>query len=98
MLRMRLTRLLIGMIAGGVVLTGAGKFFLGTAFAARQVVARLGTVIGAPVRVGEVNLGYIASELRDVHVLETLPTAEPPPWTTCRGVDAELSLWQLLSG
>jgi hypothetical protein len=98
MFRWRLSRLLFGLIAAAGVLTGAGKLFLGTAFAARQVVTRLGTVIGAPVRIGEVSLGYVASELRDVHVLETLPTAEPPPWTTFRGVEADLSLWQLLSG
>jgi hypothetical protein len=98
MLRLRLTRLALGMLAIAVLLSGAGKLFLGSAFAARKVVTRLGTVIGAPVRIGEVSLGYIASELRDLHVLETLPTAEPPPWTKCRGVDADLSLWQLLSG
>jgi len=98
MLRPRLTRLIIGLIAAVGVLTGAGKLLLGTAYAARQVVTRLGATIGAPVRVGEVSLGYIASTLRDVDVLETTPTAEPPAWTTCRGVDADLSLWQLLSG
>src|SRR5262245_64797283 len=98
MLRWRLTRLAIGMLAIAVLLTGAGKLFLGTAFAARQVVTRLGAAIGAPVRVGEVSLGYIASALRDVDVLEAIPTTEPPAWTTCRGVEADLSLWQLLSG
>src|SRR5262245_16848265 len=87
MLRPRLTRLIIGLIAAVGVLTGAGKLLLGTAYAARQVVTRLGATIGAPVRVGEVSLGYIASTLRDVDVLETTPTAEPPAWTTCRGVD-----------
>src|SRR5262245_11960181 len=98
MFRPRLTRLIIGTITAAAVLTGAGKLFLGTAFAARQVVSRLGTAIGAPVRVGEVSLGYTASTLRDVDVLETTPTAQPPAWTTCRGVEADLSLWQLLSG
>src|SRR5262245_39510782 len=98
MFRPRLTRLIIGLIAAAGALTGAGKLFLGSAFAARQVVARLGTAIGAPVRVGEVSLGYTASTLRDVDVLETIPTAQPPAWTTCRGVEADLSLWQLVSG
>src|SRR4029077_14711205 len=98
MSRPRVTRLIIGLIAAVGVLTGAGKLFLGSAFAARQVVTRLGTAIGAPVRVGEVSLGYTASALRDVNVLEPIPTADPPAWTTCRGVEADLSLWQLLSG
>jgi hypothetical protein len=98
MFRWRLSRLVIGLIAALGVLTGAGKLFLGSAFAARQVVTRLGTAIGAPVRVGEVILGCTASALRDVDVLETIPTAQPPAWTTCRGLEADLSLWQLLSG
>jgi hypothetical protein len=98
MFRFRLTRLFIGLIAALGALTGAGKLFLGSALAARQVVTRLGAAIGAPVRVGEVSLGYTASALRDVDVLEKLSTAAPPAWTTCRGVEADLSLWQLLSG
>src|SRR5436305_13242722 len=98
MLRPRLTRLIVGLIVAAGVLTGAGKRWLGSAYAARQVATRLGAAIGAPVRLGEVSLGYIASTLRDVDVLETIPTAEPPAWTSCRGVEADLSLWQLLRG
>lgn len=98
MFRPRLTRLIIGLLAAAGALTGAGKLFLGSAYAARQVVTRLGAAIGAPVRVGEVSLGYTASTLRDVDVLETLPTSALPAWTTCRGVEADLSLWQLVSG
>jgi hypothetical protein len=98
MLRPRLTRLVIGLIVAVGAVAGAGKLFLGSAYAARQVVTRLGTAIGAPVRVGEVSLGYTASALRDLDVLETISTKEPPAWSTCRGVEADLSLWQLLSG
>src|SRR5262245_5754486 len=98
MFRPRLTRLIVGLLAAAGVLTAARELFLGSAYAARQVGTRLGTAIGAPVRVGEVSLGYTASMLRDVDVLETIPTAAPPAWTTCRGLETDLSLWQLVSG
>src|SRR5262245_39549543 len=98
MSRLRLARLLVGLLAGSGLLAGAGKLLLATEFAARQVVARLRAAVGAPVRVGGVDLGYASSSLRDLEVMEKESSAEPPCWTSCRAVDADLSLWQLLRG
>jgi hypothetical protein len=96
--RLRFVRLLLGLFAGAVALAGGGKLLLGTGFAARQVVARLRDAVGAPVRIGDMSLGYTGSSLRDVEVLEAVGTKEPPRWSSCRTVDAGLSLWQLLRG
>jgi hypothetical protein len=97
-MRPRLKRLLLMTAALVALLAGLGKLALASDFATRQTVARLGAAFGAPVRVGEVRLGYWATALRGLEVLENLTTPEPPPWTAVGAADADLSLWQLLRG
>src|SRR5690348_7011157 len=97
-MRPRLKRLSLMTAALVALLAGLGKLALASDFAARQTVARLGAAVGAPVRVGEVRLGYRSTALRDLEVLENLTTPEPPAWTAVGAADADLSLWQLLRG
>jgi hypothetical protein len=97
-MRQRLKRLLLMTAALCALLAGVGKLALASDFAARQAVTRLGAAVGAPVRVGEVQLGFRASALRGLEVLENLATAEPPPWSAAAAVEADLSLLQLLRG
>jgi hypothetical protein len=94
----RLKRLLLVTAALCALLAGLGKLALASDFAARRAVARIGAAVGAPVRAGEVQLGYWASALRGLEVLETLTTPQPPPWTAVGAVEADLSLLQLLRG
>src|SRR5262245_57801827 len=96
--RRRFARLLVGLAVCAALLAGTGKLLLASDFATRQVLARLQAVVGAPLRIREVDLGYTTSSLRDVDVIEKLPTADPPAWSSARSVEADVSLWQLLRG
>src|SRR5262249_26973701 len=58
---------------------------------------RLQAAVGAPMRAQDVQLGYSSSSLRGVQVLETSKSTEAPAWTNVGLVNADLSLWQLLT-
>jgi hypothetical protein len=95
-MRQRLKRLLLMTAALAALLAAVGKLALASAYASRQALARLTDAVGAPVRVGEVQLGFLATALRNLEVLENTPSSGPPPWSSAAAVEAELSLWQLL--
>jgi hypothetical protein len=88
----------VGTLAVVGLTLGSAKLGLSSDYAARQVVARLQAVIGAPIRAGGVDLGFGASALRHVEVLENLTTSEPPPWCSAESVETNLTLSQLLRG
>jgi hypothetical protein len=92
----RLKRRLFGLLLTVAVLVGLARLALASDFAAREAVARIGAAVGAPVKAGDVALGFSASALRGVQVFET-PAADTPPWTAVGAVDADLSLWQLVT-
>jgi hypothetical protein len=97
-MRRRLARVIVGAALAVGLLAGAGKVLLRSAYAAEQVTARLGAAVGAPVRVREMDLGFTASDLRDVDVLERETAASPPAWVSVGVAEVDLSLWQLLTG
>src|SRR5262245_31052341 len=81
----------------GLVYFG-GLWFLRSAYAAEQVAARLGAAAGAPVRIADLDLGFVRSPLTGLEVCERGAPADAPPWLTIGAVDAELSLAQLIRG
>src|SRR5262245_43263218 len=97
-MRRRLARLIVGAVVALGLLAGAGRVLLRSAYAAERVTARLGAAVGAPVRVGAVDLGLTGSALRDVDVLERYTDPAPPAWASVGAAEVDLSLWQLLTG
>lgn len=94
----RLKRRFVGLLVLAAVLVGLAKLALASEFAAREAVARIGAAVGAPVRAGDVTLGFTASALHGVRVFEVAATAEDAPaWTAVGAVDADLSIWQLVT-
>ncbi|HEY1377555.1 MAG TPA: hypothetical protein VGF55_12215, partial [Gemmataceae bacterium] len=93
----RLRRRLLGAIVAVAALTGLAKLALASDYAARETVARIGAAVGAPVKAGDVRLGFTASGLSGVRVFEFAATTDAPAWTAVGTVEADLSLWQLLT-
>jgi hypothetical protein len=93
----RLKRRVIGLFLLAAVVTGLAKLALASDYATREAKARIQAAIGAPLHVKTIDLGFIASAFTEVKVLETTATAEAPAWTTAKAVDADVSLWQLLT-
>jgi hypothetical protein len=93
----RLKRRLIAVLLFAAVLTGLAKLALASDYAARETISRIQAAVGAPVEVKSVDLGFGGSTLTEVKVLETATTTEAPAWTTARAIDADLSLWRLLT-
>src|SRR5581483_8121810 len=94
----RLKRRILTAVALVALLVGAARLALASDFASRQAVGRIAAAVGAPVRAEDVRLGFWATALRGLHVLENLTTPEPPSWTAIGSAEADLSLWQLLRG
>src|SRR5206468_944306 len=92
-MRHRVKRYSVGTGAFIVLLAGVGKLGLASDFATRQAIAQIQAAVGAPVRVAAANLGYSSSTLTDLEVLENARSATPPPWSSARAVEADLSLW-----
>ncbi len=92
-----LKRRIIALVLVAAVLTGLAKLALASDYAVREAKARIQAAIGAPLETQSVALGFTASALRGVQVFETAATAAAPAWTTAQAVDADVSLWQLLT-
>jgi hypothetical protein len=92
----RLTRRFLGLLLLAAALTGLAKLALASDFAAKEAKARIQAAIGAPLDAKGVSLGFSASALTGVRVFETAST-DTTPWTAVESVDADLSLWQLLT-
>src|SRR6476659_2399924 len=92
----RLTRRFLGLVLLAAALAGLAKLALASDFAAKEARARIQAAIGAPVDASTVSLGFSASALTGVRVFET-NTTDRPPWTAVGAVDADLSLWKLLT-
>lgn len=92
----RLTRRFIGLLVLSGALTGLAKLALASDFAAKEAKSRIQAAIGAPLDAKSVSLGFSASALTGVRVFETSAT-DTPPWTSVGNVDADLSMWQLLT-
>jgi hypothetical protein len=93
----RLKRRLFGLVLLIGVLAGLARLALASEFAAREAVARIGAAVGAPVNAKDVTLGFSASALRGVQVFEVAASADAPAWSAVGAVDADLSIWQLLT-
>lgn len=93
----RYFRRFIAVILLCVVLAGLGKLALASDYAARETMTRLEAAVGAPLRAQDVQLGYSGSTLRSLQVFETNKSHDGPAWTSVGQVDADLSLWQILT-
>src|SRR5437868_11671873 len=93
----RLKRRLLVLVLLAAALTGLAKLALASGYASRETVARIQAAVGAPIRAGDVTLGFTASGLRGVQVFEAAGSGEEPAWTAVGSVDAEVSLWSLLT-
>ena len=93
----RLKRRLIQLLLLAAAVIGLTKLALASDYATREAVARLGAAVGAPVRASDVSLGFSASALRGVRVFEAATAGEGTEWTAVGSVDADLSLWQLVT-
>jgi hypothetical protein len=93
----RLKRRFIGLVILAAVVIGLAKLALASDYAMREAKSRIQAAIGAPVDAKTIDLGFVGSAFADVQVFETTPTAPPPAWSTAKAVDADLSLWQLLT-
>src|SRR5262249_32340302 len=73
----------------------AVKGYLRSRHVADQVAARLEEVYGAPVEIGELDVGLRESTLRGLKLYE--PDADPPgdPWLTVDRVTTDVSIWDL---
>ena len=92
-----LKRRIIALVLLVAVLAGLAKLALASDYAVHEATARIQAAVGTPVKSQSVALGFTASALRGVQVFETAATAAAPAWTTAQAVDADVSLWQLLS-
>jgi hypothetical protein len=79
-------------------LLGGSKWLLRSAYAAEHVVAQIGSALGVPVRIGDLDLGFTGSTLSNLEVHERDSSPGSPPWLKIGSVDAHLSLSQLIRG
>jgi hypothetical protein len=93
----RLKRRLFGLVLLVAVLAGLAKLALASEFAAREAKARIQAAIGAPMDARSVALGFTASAMEGVKVFEVAASADAPAWSSAGAVDADVSLWQLLT-
>jgi hypothetical protein len=93
----RLKRRLIVLVLLAAAALGLSRLALASEYARRETLARLEAAIGAPVKATSVRLGYSDSTLTGLKVFEVAASAETPAWTAVGTVDADLSLWQLLT-
>jgi hypothetical protein len=73
-------------------------WFLRSAYAVEQVTTRLSAVLGAPVRIGGLDIGIGRSLLTGLAIYERGSQPTDRPWLTIDAVDADLSLMQLVRG
>jgi hypothetical protein len=93
----RLKRRLIALVLLAAVALGLARLALASDYACRETLARLEAAIGAPVKATSVRLGFSDSALSGLKVFEVAASAETPAWTAVGTVDADVSLWQLLT-
>lgn len=93
-------RALVILLGIGLLIGASGYAvyrYLNSSHVAEQVAARLGTLYGGQVHVGEVNIGLNESRLDDFKLFEECDAAGVP-WLSVRAIHADVSLWDLLSG
>ena len=93
----RLKRRLIVLVLLAATALGLARLGLASDYACRETLARLEAAIGAPVQATNVRLGFSDSALSGFKVFQPAASAETPAWTAVGTVDANLSLWQLVT-
>jgi hypothetical protein len=93
----RLTRRLVALMLFFAALTVLAKLTLASNYAAEETLNRITAAIGAPVKAKKVHLGFSASALTGVQVFEAASAAQDPCWTAVGAIDADVSLWGLLT-
>jgi hypothetical protein len=93
----RLTRRLVVLMLLFAALTVLAKLTLASNYAAEETLNRITAAIGAPVKAKKVHLGFSASALSGVQVFEAAATEKEPCWTAVGAIDADVSLWGLLT-
>src|SRR4051812_1588094 len=84
-----------------LAIVGAGFFvrsYLRSHRMAQQVATRLKSVYGAPVRVGEVDVGLGSTTISNFELFEEDSDAKDQPWLKVASLTADVSLWDLISG
>ena len=85
------------------VVAGIGAFaarrYLASQRVAARVTASLETVCGAPVEVGEVDVGFDGCILRGLKLFDTATTVSlAVPWAVVQEAQSDTTLWSILSG
>lgn len=88
--------LLLGVVVGGVLL--AGRLYLNSDAATRQVAARLEAAYGGTVQIEGTDIGVVGdSSLRGVRLYETGEVTSAP-WAVAEEVRTDVSVWAVLRG
>src|SRR5947209_16448736 len=98
----RRRRLVIALLILVLVLAAVywgGRRFLASPRMAEEVAARLASAYGAPVKVGEVDIGLHGTSLRQLQLYEPPDKrSSEEPWLTAEEVETDVSPWDLLHG
>lgn len=86
--------LLLPVVAG--VLWWLARLYLSSAYIRAQVAARLQTTFGAPVQVGQAQIGIRGSSLQHVQLFQAEASTEEPPWLVIENAQANIPLWDLI--
>jgi hypothetical protein len=93
-----LRRALIVLIVLGLAVFAARQY-VASRHVANQVAASLETMCGAPVEIGEVDVGFDGSIVRGLKLFETATTVSiAVPWAVVSEIQTDAALWSVLSG
>jgi hypothetical protein len=92
--------LLVLFVLGVIVLLGGAvaRTYLTSTAAAQQAAAMLSKSYGGRVAVGAADINLGASQLHDVRIWEVDAGRDDLPWALAEEVQADVSLWELMSG
>ncbi len=96
--RRRLLILAVIVVAGLGVLWGVSRILLSGRRVSGMVASRLQAAYGAPVQVGDADIGLGSSALHGLKLYEPNASTNDMPWAEVKELDADVSLLKLLSG